>query len=147
MQDTLDLQIQDQLARYVHHEISLNDFQAWLVRRSWNVHLVGNTEAERFTFAIEGLLAEYSNGDLTKDALNTELAALLSTGTRPVEFAREPTTVTGTGSQATVSWTIPQEAMTSPVEMPHTHVLVAGQGESYYAADTITRGKAREYHS
>lgn len=68
-----DYQIRERLARYLHKEISLEQFEDWLVQRSWNMHLDSDKSAQKLASAIELHLAEYSSGHLDESGLRNEL--------------------------------------------------------------------------
>ena len=53
MQAPLDLEIRQQLARYLAKQITLDDFEDWFVAESWNVHRDENTAATDLVFEIE----------------------------------------------------------------------------------------------
>jgi hypothetical protein len=73
-----EAQIQDRLFQYLARQITLNDFEDWLARESWNMHLDSDEAAQALVGAIELRLAEYSADHLTDDALERELKGLLA---------------------------------------------------------------------
>ena len=70
--------IREQLFRYLTREITLNDFEDWLILGSWSMHQDSSDEAQRLVGAIELRLAEYSDGHLTDEALDRELGGLIA---------------------------------------------------------------------
>ena len=77
MQAPLDLEIRQQLARYLAKRITLDDFEDWFVAESWNVHRDENTAATDLVFELELRLAEFSNGHWTEDDLRGILQLLV----------------------------------------------------------------------
>jgi hypothetical protein len=71
-------QIRQQLFAYLTRDITLNDFEDWLVSQSWNMHLDSDEAAQSLVGAIELRLAEYSDDHLGDDALERELKGLIS---------------------------------------------------------------------
>lgn len=99
-----EAQIRDRLFSYLTRQISLNEFEDWLVQQSWNMHQDSDDAAQRLVGAIELRLAEYSADHLTEDALERELKGLIaSSATVSIENARpiEPTWTGGTASEST----------------------------------------------
>jgi hypothetical protein len=79
-----DYQIRQWLARYLHRVISLDQFEDWLVQRSWNMHLDSDESAQKLAAAIELRLAEHSSGHLDEDRLRHEMTPFLTTYTATV---------------------------------------------------------------
>lgn len=73
----LDIQIREQLSRYLAHEISLDQFQDWFVSSTWSVHQTANEIAIELSDEIELRLAEFSNGDWTAEELRAQLKHLV----------------------------------------------------------------------
>lgn len=71
-------EIRARLFDYLTRQITLNEFEDWLVVRSWNMHLDSAESARRLVAAIELRLAEYSDDHLTDDGLERELKGLIS---------------------------------------------------------------------
>ena len=71
-------QIRERLFAYLIRDITLNDFEDWLVSQSWNMHLDSDDAAQQLVGAIELRLAEYSDDHLNDTALERELAGLLA---------------------------------------------------------------------
>ena len=81
-----EYQIRQWLARYLHEEISLDQFEDWLVQRSWNMHRDSKESAQKLAAAIELRLAEHSSGHLDKDQLRSELMPFVTTYSATLHF-------------------------------------------------------------
>jgi hypothetical protein len=57
---------------------SLDEFEDWLVRNSWNMHLDSNPSAQRLVGKIELALAEFYDGYVTEPLLRQRLRNLAS---------------------------------------------------------------------
>jgi len=86
-------QIRQWLARYLHKAISLDQFEDWLVQRSWNMQLDSAESAQKLAAAIELRLAEYSSGHLSDDQLRHELMPFVTTYTATVNFGQSEVAV------------------------------------------------------
>ena len=73
-----DYQIRQWLARYLHKEVSLDQFEDWIVQQSWNMHLDSELSAQNLASAIELRLAEYSSGHLDENQLRSELLPFIT---------------------------------------------------------------------
>ncbi len=71
-------QIREQLYAYLTRQISLSEFEDWLVQRSWDMHRDSDEAAQRLVAAIELRLSEYSDDHLPDNALDRELYGLLA---------------------------------------------------------------------
>jgi hypothetical protein len=69
-------ELRNQLVRFLNKELSLDDFEDWFVRASWNIHKNPDLLAQRLAYAIEVRLAERSNGNLPDEQLRQELLDL-----------------------------------------------------------------------
>ena len=65
------------LLGFLAHEQTLNAFNEWLTRSTWNLHRQ-NPEVRELAGAIELALAECSNGDLSGNDLRKRLAGLIA---------------------------------------------------------------------
>jgi len=83
-----EYQIRQWLARYLHDEVSLDQFEDWLVQRSWNMHQDSEQSAQKLASAIELRLAEHSSGHLDDNELRLELLPFVTTYTATVHFGR-----------------------------------------------------------
>lgn len=81
-----EYQIRQKLAKYLHDEISLDQFEGWLADRSWNMHRDSDEAAQRLASAIELRLAEHSSGHLDNVELRDELLPYVTTYTAVVNF-------------------------------------------------------------
>jgi hypothetical protein len=76
MTNSLDHEIQQQLGWYLRGEISLADFEAWLVPATWDVSPQSDPAAHGLATAITLRIAEFTNGDWSEDELRRELDQL-----------------------------------------------------------------------
>ncbi len=100
-----EAQIRDRLFAYLSRDISLNEFEDWLVQQSWNMHQDSAEAAQQLVGAIELRLAEYSNEHLTDEGLERELRGLLAPAlTVWIGNARptEPVVIGATASESRV---------------------------------------------
>lgn len=72
-------EVQEKLASLLSDDLSLKDFEDWIVAHSYNMHLDSTAEAEDLVELVYLPLMEYSSGDLAYNDLRKELSALLST--------------------------------------------------------------------
>lgn len=68
-----ELEIRKELARFLSNEIPLEEFEDWLVSRSWDMHQDSFGAAQKLASAIELRLAEYSSDHLSPKELRNEL--------------------------------------------------------------------------
>lgn len=68
-----DYEIREKVAQYLTSRISLDQFEDWLVARSWNMHADSDRQSQKLASEIELRLAEYSSGHLTEQDLRREL--------------------------------------------------------------------------
>jgi hypothetical protein len=76
----LEKQIREILIRHLRGEISLDEFEDWIVEHSWNMHLDSAKGAQEVVSAIELRLAEYSSGHLDYNDLRHDLQMILVHG-------------------------------------------------------------------
>ncbi|HET9407081.1 MAG TPA: hypothetical protein VFO39_07570 [Candidatus Sulfotelmatobacter sp.] len=81
-------QIRQQLAKYLHDEMSLDHFEDWFVQRSWNMHRDSMDAAQKLASAIELRLAEHSSGHLSENDLREELLPFVTTYNAVVSFGQ-----------------------------------------------------------
>ena len=79
-------QIRERLARYLRNEISLDQFEDWLVQRSWDMHLDSDAAAQKLASAIELRFAEHSSGHLDEVELRDELRSFANTLVTQLHF-------------------------------------------------------------
>jgi hypothetical protein len=82
----VEYQIRQWLARYLSNEISLDQFEDWLVKQSWNMHRDSDEASQKLASALELRLAEYSSGHLDEPALREELVPFVTKYNVPVSF-------------------------------------------------------------
>ena len=70
-------QIFRQIESLLANKISLGDFEDWLVRSSWNMHLDSGSEDRELVWKIELNLAEHSSGHLDETDLLAQLRGLV----------------------------------------------------------------------
>lgn len=70
-------EIRDRLVGYLAGKESLDDFEDWLVARSWNMHRDSSEAAQEMVSAIELALAEHSSGHLSRGELRRQLIDIL----------------------------------------------------------------------
>ncbi len=83
-------QIREKISRYLRHEISLDQFEDWLVQRSWNMHKDSDEDAQRLASEVELRLAEHSSGHLTVAALRDELRDFANVFPSRIDFGSVP---------------------------------------------------------
>jgi hypothetical protein len=99
-----ELQLREQLAKFISGEKSRDDFEDWFVRESWNIHKSPELGAQRLVNAIELLLAENSSEHLSDPDLLKELKALAS-----IQYVNYPNITSG--STATTYVIQPMEVL------------------------------------
>jgi hypothetical protein len=72
----LDLEIREQVARYVADELKASELEDWLESESWDLEA---EPARTLAADLLRLLAEYANGDWTDSELRAQLGALSRT--------------------------------------------------------------------
>ncbi|HEX9942036.1 MAG TPA: hypothetical protein VGG03_08470 [Thermoanaerobaculia bacterium] len=80
-------EVRQKLAELLSGELGLEEFEDWLVQRSWNMHLDSSAGAQDLVSAIELAPAEHSSGHLSEAQLREELLSLLDN----VVVAAKPT--------------------------------------------------------
>jgi len=79
-------QIREKLGRYLSKEWSLDQFEDWLVQRSWDMHKDSDESAQKLASQIELRVAEYTSGHLNEQELREELLPFVTTYTATVRF-------------------------------------------------------------
>ncbi len=69
-------EVREKLAKYLHDQMSLEDFSDWLGERSWNMHVGSSDSAKRLVGSLELLLAEYFQGHRSESELRSLFSAL-----------------------------------------------------------------------
>jgi hypothetical protein len=73
----LDLEVTDQVARYLAGESSLDEFRRWLLPLVWKMAEPTSNERSDLANRLELRLAEFMNGHWTEDDLRLLFARLL----------------------------------------------------------------------
>ena len=79
-------EIRQRLARYLARETSLDQFEDWLVKQSWNMHRDSEEAAQKLVSAVELRLAEHSSGHLDEPALREQLIPFVTKYSVPLAF-------------------------------------------------------------
>ena len=87
MADSLAPEIQAQLDRYLRGDISLAEFEAWLVPETWDTSPQSDRSAHDLATAIILRITEFTNGDWTEVELRGELAQLQYPAVSPLIFS------------------------------------------------------------
>ncbi len=96
----LDLEIREQLVRYLGGEISLQALHDWLMPRTWNIDRRSLPETAELVHAVELELSEFVHGDWTEEEVKRHLRPSIST--YAVTLGELPTAVT-TRTSSTVA--------------------------------------------
>lgn len=70
-------EVRQKLRAFLSRQLSLDDFEDWLVAQSWNMHIDSSAEARDLVSSIELALSEHSNGHLDASELRTKLFKVL----------------------------------------------------------------------
>jgi hypothetical protein len=73
------LDIRSAIGDFLAEKHSLDQFEKWIVGRTWNLHKSGEVESQALAYAIELSLAEYHIGALTEQDLRVELRNIANT--------------------------------------------------------------------
>jgi hypothetical protein len=71
------VEIYSKLNSLISHDLSLPDFEDWLVEKSWNMHKNSDPAAVKLVSAIELRLAEWSSGHLSEESMRKEFLSML----------------------------------------------------------------------
>ncbi len=66
-------EIREQIARYLAGQTALDQFEDWLVSKSWNMHQDSDGQSQKLASAIELRLAELSSAHFSEAAFRMEL--------------------------------------------------------------------------
>jgi hypothetical protein len=86
-------QIRERLIRFLRNEVSLGEFEDWLVQNSWNMHKDSEEAAQKLVSAIELRLAEHSSGHLSDCELRDELRPFVTNYSVEVWFGNLPSRI------------------------------------------------------
>jgi hypothetical protein len=75
------LAIRSSIGEFLAGEQGLDQFEKWLVGRTWNIHKSGEVESQVLAYEIELCLAEYHVGALSEQELRLELQHIANTFT------------------------------------------------------------------
>lgn len=79
MKTPLDIEIRSRIAAVLAGNVQPRDFYHWLGPSTWGIKAREHPEAARLTYAIEHLVAELSNGDITPREFKRDLQLTAST--------------------------------------------------------------------
>jgi hypothetical protein len=74
-----DVEIREQLHRYLSREISLSDFKRWFVPATWNIDRDEDLCTRELAADIDLRLAEFSQGHWTEEELRDLFTSILET--------------------------------------------------------------------
>jgi hypothetical protein len=77
MNSSVQMEIENQISRYIAGQSSLAEFHNWLIPVAWDIDR-DSQPAKRLAHRAQLLLAEFSNGDRSEDELRSELWNLLN---------------------------------------------------------------------
>jgi hypothetical protein len=118
-------QIREKLILYLSQTWSLDQFEDWLVEKSWNMHKDSEASAQRLASQVELRLAEHSAGHLDEQELRRELIPLVINYTSPLHLGNvEQSSFTG-AENTTVS--------------PRTFIVQEEQGLLFQPLSDISR--------
>src|SRR5271157_2926735 len=72
----LFFQLRDQIINLLSHRMPLNEFEDWLVQKSWNLHRSADALTQELAYATQLRLAEYDEDHLSEADLRRELREL-----------------------------------------------------------------------
>lgn len=76
-----NLEIRDQLARYIAGHVSLNAFRDWFAPQAWNIDQRVDTATARMVHEIDLVLAEFDHGDWTEEEVKRLFTSLITEST------------------------------------------------------------------
>lgn len=79
-------EIREHLANYLLGSESLDDFEDWLVQKSWNMHLDCYQDAQELVGEIELYLSEYSGDYIDEESLKEKLRPFVEQYEAQVSF-------------------------------------------------------------
>ena len=104
-----ELEVRKHLVRFLSNEISLDDFEDWLVSKSWDMHQDSAQQAQKLVGAIELRLAEYSESHIDLETLHRELIPFATEVNIFVSYHKAPIVIAASSS---VTIAPPSAAMT-----------------------------------
>jgi hypothetical protein len=79
MADSLAIAIREQVNSFLSGNLTLPQFQEWLVANTWDVEERGDAHATDVTYEIKLALAEHSRGDISGDELRDRMGEAVKT--------------------------------------------------------------------
>jgi hypothetical protein len=79
MADSLAIAIREQVNSFLSGNLTLPQFQEWLVANTWDVEDHGDAHATDVTYEIKLALAEHSRGDISGDELRDRMSEAVKT--------------------------------------------------------------------
>ena len=79
MADSLAIAIREQVASFLSGNLTLSQFQEWLVANTWDVEEHADPHATDVTYEIKLALAEHSRGDISQTQLQDRLLDAIKT--------------------------------------------------------------------
>jgi len=73
-----ELELRQELARYLKGQCKLKDFEDWFVPRSWDFNRNTNPSLQKLVSQIELSIAEFSNGDWSEVELRQQFGILMT---------------------------------------------------------------------
>jgi hypothetical protein len=79
MTDSLAIAIRERVNSFLAGDLTLLQFQDWLVANTWDVEEQGDPHATDLTYEIKLALAEHSRGDISEDELRERMSQAVKT--------------------------------------------------------------------
>ncbi len=89
-----ELELRQELAKFLSGQSQLDDFEDWFVRESWNIHKSDELGAQQLVNAIELRLAEHDSGHIPDADLRSELKKLIDAPMLVFYFSNAPSVQT-----------------------------------------------------
>ena len=79
MADSLAVDIRERVIAFLAGELTLPQFQEWLVATTWDIERHGDPTATDVTYEIKLALAEHSRGDISSSDLHDRMSEAVKT--------------------------------------------------------------------
>ena len=79
MADSLAVDIRERVNSFLSGDLTLPQFQEWLVANTWDVEEHGDFPVTDLTYEIKLALAEHSRGDISQDELRERMRQAVTT--------------------------------------------------------------------
>ena len=79
MADSLAVDIRERVISFLAGELTLPQFQEWLVEKTWDAEEHGDPKATDMTYEIKLALAEHSRGDISWNELHDRMSDAINT--------------------------------------------------------------------